>query len=62
MKYLDSTVQLPRDAGGIIAEEAGARITDFAGGPFSIFREEILASNGRIHAEMEAVLKVTAGV
>jgi myo-inositol-1(or 4)-monophosphatase len=44
-------------AGGVIAEEAGARVTDFAGNPFSIYMTEILASNGRIHDAMEAVLK-----
>jgi len=47
-------------AGGLIAEESGARITDFAGGPFSIYMKEILASNGRIHAEMEAVIRQAA--
>jgi myo-inositol-1(or 4)-monophosphatase len=47
-------------AGGIIAQEAGARITDFSGGPFAIYKHEILASNGRIHAEMMDVLKVAA--
>lgn len=47
-------------AGGVIAEEAGARITDFSGGPFRIYLKEILASNGRIHAEMIEVLKLAA--
>ncbi|MNC95536.1 Inositol-1-monophosphatase [compost metagenome] len=47
-------------AGGVIAEESGARITDFSGGPFSIYRKEILASNGRIHDEMLSVLKLAA--
>jgi len=47
-------------AGGVIAEEAGARITDFSGGPFQIYLKEILASNGRIHAEMIEVLKFAA--
>jgi myo-inositol-1(or 4)-monophosphatase len=44
-------------AGSVIAEESGARITDFAGGPFSIYRQEILASNGHIHGEMAGVLQ-----
>jgi myo-inositol-1(or 4)-monophosphatase len=39
-------------AGQVIAEEAGARITDFGGAPFSPFKKEILASNGRLHEEM----------
>lgn len=43
-------------AGSVIAEEAGARITDFSGGPFSIYKPQILASNNRIHDEMAAVL------
>jgi len=43
-------------AGSVIAEEAGARITNFSGGLFSIYKPEILASNGRIHAEMAEVL------
>jgi len=42
-------------AGRVIAQEAGARITDFKGHPYSIYMKEILASNGRIH---EAMLKV----
>jgi myo-inositol-1(or 4)-monophosphatase len=46
-------------AGALIAEEAGGRITDFSGGPFSIYRKEILVSNGRIHEEMLGVLKST---
>jgi myo-inositol-1(or 4)-monophosphatase len=46
-------------AGRVICEEAGARITDFKGNPFSIFMKEILASNGRIHDEMLAVVKAS---
>jgi len=44
-------------AGGVIAEEAGATVTDFSGGPHSIYMKEILASNGRIHGEMQDVLR-----
>lgn len=47
-------------AGGLIAEEAGAVLTDFAGGPFSIYLQEILASNGKIHDEMKTVLRTAA--
>jgi myo-inositol-1(or 4)-monophosphatase len=43
-------------AGRVILEEAGGRVTDFKGGPFSIYMKEILASNGVIHDEMRAVL------
>jgi myo-inositol-1(or 4)-monophosphatase len=47
-------------AGSVIAEESGARISDFTNGPFAIYKKEILASNGRIHDEMLAVLKLAA--
>jgi myo-inositol-1(or 4)-monophosphatase len=43
-------------AGAIILEEAGGRVTDFAGGPFSIYGKQIVASNDRIHGEMLRVL------
>jgi myo-inositol-1(or 4)-monophosphatase len=44
-------------AGRVILEEAGGRVTDYKGNPFSVYAREILASNGKIHAEMMAVLK-----
>jgi myo-inositol-1(or 4)-monophosphatase len=43
-------------AGLVILEEAGGRVTDFAGKPFSIYGKQIVASNGKIHDEMVAVL------
>ena len=43
-------------AGRVILEEAGGRVTDFKGGPFSIYMKEMLASNGLLHDEMRAVL------
>ena len=36
-------------AGVLIAEEAGARVTAFDGGPFQIDSRETLASNGLVH-------------
>jgi myo-inositol-1(or 4)-monophosphatase len=45
-------------AGVIIAAEAGAVITNFAGRPFSISQNEILVSNGRIHQEMLELLRL----
>jgi myo-inositol-1(or 4)-monophosphatase len=39
-------------AGFLLVEEAGGRITDFAGGPFQLNSREVLASNGLIHAEL----------
>jgi myo-inositol-1(or 4)-monophosphatase len=43
-------------AGWLIVEEAGGRITDFAGKPASIYGIEILATNGLIHEECLQVL------
>jgi myo-inositol-1(or 4)-monophosphatase len=36
-------------AGSLIVEEAGGKVTDFKGKPFSIHAREILASNGLVH-------------
>jgi myo-inositol-1(or 4)-monophosphatase len=36
-------------AGVLIVEEAGGRVTDFAGGPFQLESRETLASNGLLH-------------
>jgi len=46
-------------AGLVILEEAGGRVTDFKGGPYSIYMKEIIASNGKIHGEMVTVLDRT---
>ena len=56
--YWESTV-FPWDvaAGGLIAREAGAQVTDLAGGQFGVEGGEILASNPHIHA---AILNVLA--
>jgi len=43
-------------AGLVILEEAGGRVSDFGGHPFSIYGKQIIASNGKIHDEMIAVL------
>lgn len=43
-------------AGSVILEEAGGRISDFSGGPYSIYGKELLVSNGLIHEEMITVL------
>jgi myo-inositol-1(or 4)-monophosphatase len=42
-------------AGFLLVEEAGGRITDFAGGPFQLNSREVLASNGLIHDELIAM-------
>jgi myo-inositol-1(or 4)-monophosphatase len=39
-------------AGILLVEEAGGRITDFAGKRYRIASDEILASNGKIHSEV----------
>ena len=41
----------------LIALEAGATVTDFANNPFTIDKKEILATNGKIHANMLSLLK-----
>lgn len=48
-------------AGRVIVEEAGGRVTDFKGNPFSVYGKDILASNGKIHEEMMAVLAGVLG-
>ncbi|MBM4296380.1 MAG: inositol monophosphatase [Deltaproteobacteria bacterium] len=45
-------------AGALIVSEAGGKLSDFSGQPFSIWGTETLASNGAIHAEMLTVLKL----
>lgn len=44
-------------AGMLIVNEAGGRVSDFSNQPFGIEKKEILATNGRIHADMLAVLQ-----
>jgi myo-inositol-1(or 4)-monophosphatase len=39
-------------AGWLIAQEAGARVTDFANKAYSIEARELLATNGKIHHQM----------
>ncbi len=43
-------------AGALIVEEAGGRVTQVDGAPFHLGQPSILASNGRIHPAMVAVL------
>lgn len=45
-------------AGALLVEEAGGRMSDFNGGRARLLSgEEVVASNGRIHAEMLTVLR-----
>ena len=48
-------------AGMLIVTEAGGRVTDFSGGPFSNYKPEAVASNGLIHDRMIDVLAKGAG-
>lgn len=48
-------------AGQIIVEEAGGRVTDFAGNRLSIFSKEILCSNGLIHPLMHKIIAESLG-
>ena len=43
-------------AGTLIVREAGGVVSDFRGGAFDLYGEQTLASNGRLHAAMVAVL------
>lgn len=44
-------------AGILIVREAGGRVTDFSGGPNPTAKEEVLATNSRIHPEMLALME-----
>ncbi|HET9789675.1 MAG TPA: inositol monophosphatase family protein [Candidatus Angelobacter sp.] len=39
-------------AGVLLVQEAGGKVTNFSGGPFSIDSRQVLATNGVLHAEM----------
>lgn len=43
-------------AGALAVTEAGGKVTDFKGGPFTIYSKEILASNSMLHSAMIEVL------
>jgi myo-inositol-1(or 4)-monophosphatase len=43
-------------AAHLIVEQAGGRVTDFRNGPYSIYSDNILATNGKIHRAMMNVL------
>lgn len=44
-------------AGYLIVEEAGGKVTDLDGKEFSPYQHKILATNGKIHEDMLAVIK-----
>jgi myo-inositol-1(or 4)-monophosphatase len=43
-------------AGYLIVEEAGGKITNFAGEPYTVFDKETLATNGLIHEAMQSII------
>jgi len=43
-------------AGYLIVEEAGGKITNFAGDPYTVFDKETLATNGLIHEAMQSII------
>lgn len=43
-------------AGYLIVEEAGGKVTDHHGNKFSVYQHKVLATNGKIHDEMVAVI------
>lgn len=43
-------------AGYLMVEEAGGKVTDFTGSPFSVYQHRVLATNGKIHDELLAVI------
>jgi myo-inositol-1(or 4)-monophosphatase len=48
-------------AGILIVEEAGGRVTDFKSENYSIYQDQIMASNGLIHGQMRTVLNQSRG-
>ncbi len=47
-------------AGYLIIEEAGGKVTNFSGEPYSVYHKETLATNGIIHDEM--LIEIAAGM
>jgi myo-inositol-1(or 4)-monophosphatase len=45
-------------AGVVIAQEAGASVSDFSNKPYAIEKKEILATNGLIHEELANLLRL----
>lgn len=43
-------------AGYLIVEEAGGKVTDLKGDKFSVYQSQLLATNGKIHDEMLAII------
>ena len=48
-----ATAMNPWDAaaGVVLVREAGGEVSGLSGGPYDLYRQEILATNGRVHHE-----------
>ncbi|MCK9420881.1 MAG: inositol monophosphatase [Nitrospirae bacterium] len=44
-------------AGSLIVREAGGRVSDLSGTKFSVYDDEVLASNGKIHGHLIEILR-----
>lgn len=49
-------------AGALIVEEAGGVVTQFDGAPLDLEGRAILATNGKVHAAMEAIIRENGGL
>jgi myo-inositol-1(or 4)-monophosphatase len=49
-------------AGVLLIEEAGGRVSDFSGGPHSVYDVPLLASNGHIHDTMVRILEEATSI
>ena len=43
-------------AGFLMVEEAGGKVTDFKGNPYSPYQPHLLATNGKIHDELRCII------
>ncbi|MEJ2307631.1 MAG: inositol monophosphatase family protein [candidate division WOR-3 bacterium] len=44
-------------AGGLIVEQAGGKVTNFSGNKWDYMSDNIIASNGSIHSEIQKTIK-----
>ena len=44
-------------AGALLVEEAGGRVTDMSGGPWRLTGDQVLATNGLVHADFIALMQ-----
>jgi myo-inositol-1(or 4)-monophosphatase len=43
-------------AGFLMVQEAGGKVTDYAGYDYSVYQPHLLATNGQIHDELLAII------